>query len=139
MRIVLDTNVLVSGLLTPFGTSGAVVRLLTSDSLTLCVDTRILLEYEEVLQRERFQLDRRLVGILIDFIVKTSEVTSSTPLRVSLSDPDDNCFLEVSLASRADYLVTGNTRHFPPELCCGVKVLSPTEFLDIVREQTPRL
>jgi uncharacterized protein len=135
MRIVLDTNVLVSGLLTPFGTCGTVVRMLTSDSVTLCIDSRILLEYEDVLYRERFRIDRRLVWILMEYIIKNSEMCGSKPLGVSLSDPDDNCFLEVSLASHAEYLVTGNSRHFPPELRCGVTVLSPSEFLDVVSER----
>ena len=57
MKIVLDTNVLVSGLLTPFGTCGAIVRMLTSDEFTLCVDSRILVEYDEVLHRPRFNID----------------------------------------------------------------------------------
>ena len=57
MRIVLDTNVLVSGLLTPFGSSGEIVRMVFSGELILCIDARILSEYKEVLNRPKFKFD----------------------------------------------------------------------------------
>jgi putative PIN family toxin of toxin-antitoxin system len=135
MRIVLDTNVLVSGLLTPFGTSGDLVRFLTSDEMTLCVDSRILIEYEEELGRERFRLDWGLVAILMEYIRKTSELYSCRPLSEPLPDPDDCCFLEVALAARADCLVTGNIKHFPPGFRQGVRVLTPAEFLNILKKR----
>ncbi len=55
MKIVLDTNVLVSGLLTPYGAAAEIVRLIASGVLSVCYDTRILLEYQEVLARPKFQ------------------------------------------------------------------------------------
>lgn len=57
MKVVLDTNVLVSGLLQPFGLSGQIVSLVASGELVLCHDARILAEYREVLLREKFRFD----------------------------------------------------------------------------------
>ena len=55
MKVVIDTNVIVSGLLTPFGNSAEIVRMITSGKLNLCFDARILTEYEEVLKRPKFK------------------------------------------------------------------------------------
>ena len=62
MKIVLDTNVLISGLLTPFGVCGEIVRMLTSNVLTLCADSRILFEYEDLLRRPRFAIDEKMIA-----------------------------------------------------------------------------
>lgn len=63
MIIVLDTNVLVSGLLTPFGSSGEIVRMITSGKLILEYDSRILIEYEEVLNRPKFHFDKEPIEL----------------------------------------------------------------------------
>lgn len=55
MNIVLDTNVLVAGLLSPFGTCGEIVRMVSSGELRLSFDARIFTEYEEVLNRPKFK------------------------------------------------------------------------------------
>ena len=129
----LDTNVLVSGLLSPFGPPGEIVRMVSSGSVVLCLDARILSEYEDVLARPRFGFDPDSVSALIDFIDARSVVVASRPLEVRLPDVDDEPFLEVATACGADCLVTGNLVHFPPEACAGVTVLSPADFVDRVR------
>lgn len=134
MRIVMDTNVLVSGMLTPFGVCGEIVRMLTSSSFALCVDSRILFEYEDILRRPRFKIEHRMIDIVMAYIDSTSETHNSTPLRDSLPDPDDNQFLEVAVSANVDYLVTGNIKHFPKNLRCGIEVLSPREFLNVLKE-----
>ena len=68
MRIVLDTNVLVSGLLTPFGTSGDIVRMAFSGDLVLFLDARILSEYRDVLYRSKFGFNKEDVATLLEFI-----------------------------------------------------------------------
>jgi len=138
MRIVLDTNVLVSGLLTAFGTCGEIVRMLTSTEVVLCVDARILLEYDDVLHRPKFGIDQHTVDTVMEYIENASEVHPTAPLDRPLPDEDDSPFLEVALASGADCLVTGNLRHFPKRCRAGVQVLSPKEFLDDFRERRTR-
>jgi putative PIN family toxin of toxin-antitoxin system len=138
MKIVLDTNVLVAGLLSPFGPCGDIVRMVFSGSLTLCVDARVLSEYHEVLNRPKFHFDPDKVVSVLDYIDHTSWVVSSTPLSVSLPDPDDKPFLEIAISGNADYLVTGNAIHFPSELCQGVNVVSPADFLKHAVKQQKR-
>lgn len=136
MKIVLDTNVLVAGLLSPFGPCGDIVRMVSSGNLTLCIDARVLSEYHEVLLRPKFNFDPEKVATILDYIERTSWVVSATPLSASLPDRDDEAFLEVAIAGNADYLVTGNAVHFPSTLCQGVKVVAPSEFLKrAVRQQ----
>ena len=54
------------------------------------------------------------------------------PLRIELPDPEDQPLLEVAVAAAADYLITGNRKHFPAELCRGIVVVNPREFLDVI-------
>lgn len=135
MRIVLDTNVLVSGLLSPFGPPGEIVRMVSSGAVVLCIDARILAEYDEVLARPRFDFDPDSVAALLDYVDFTSEVVAARPLSVRLPDADDEPFLEVALACGADCLVTGNLSHFPPEARGDATLLSPAEFVQRVRSQ----
>lgn len=134
MRIVLDTNVLVSGLLTPFGSSGEIIGMVFSGELILCLDARILSEYREVLYRPKFKFDKNKIAILIDFIKQYGQLVSSLPLHSPLPDPDDEAFLEVALAGHVKALITGNKVHYPSASREGIEVLSPSEFIDIFRK-----
>ncbi len=135
MKIVLDTNVLVSGLLTPYGTSGEIVRMVSAGKLIILYDSRILLEYQEVLHRSKFQFDKGQVDLLIDFIKRNGQVTSTSPLKKSLHDPDDVPFLEVAIGGESECLVTGNKVHYPQKSREGIKVLTPTEFINFYRKR----
>lgn len=135
MRIVLDTNVIVSGLLSPFGPPGEIVRMVSSGTVVLCVDARVLAEYDDVLARPKFEFDPDSVAAFLDYVDFRSEVVASEPLGQRLPDLDDEPFLEVALAGGADCLVTGNLAHFPSDLRAGVTVLSPAEFIAVLRER----
>jgi len=135
MKIVLDTNVLVSGLLTPFGSSGEIVRMVSAGELILYMDARILLEYEEVLHRPKFKFDKDNISILLDFLKLYGQFVSSMPLKNRLPDPDDEPFLEVAIAGKVRSLVTGNIVHYPPLSREGIKIFSPSEFLEFFRKQ----
>ena len=129
MRIVLDTNVLVSALLSPFGTPAEVLRLITTGTVRLCHDARILGEYRQVLLRPAFPFHPLQVEALLDQIEADGVPVTALALSHRLPDPDDEAFLEVALAGKARHLVTGNLRHFPPGNRQGVCVVSPREFL----------
>ena len=135
MKIVLDTNVLVAGLLSPFGPCGEIVRMVSSGEVTLCFDALILAEYSEVLHRSKFGFDKEKVAALLDHIEHRGRTVASSPLRHSLPDPNDEPFLKVALAEKAVCLVTGNASHFPAKLCQGGKILSPTGFLTFYKTQ----
>src|SRR4030042_951672 len=129
MDIVVDTNVLVAGLLSPFGACGEIVRIVSAGELTLSFDARILSEYNEVLRLLRFGFEEEKVAAFLDYIVYRGRAIAPSPLSHSLPDPDDEPFLQVTLASQAVCLVTGNKKHFPTERCQGAKISSPNEFL----------
>jgi putative PIN family toxin of toxin-antitoxin system len=135
MKVVIDTNVLVSGLLTPFSNCGEIVRMVASGSLQLAFDARIISEYAEVLARPKFGFESAAVDALLSFIQSNGIVASGNPLPESLPDPFDEAFLEVAIASGAEVLVTGNIRHFPPELRQGVCILDPARFVELCRKR----
>ena len=114
MRLVLDTNVLVSGLLRPHGAPGRLIDLLVAGRITPLYDDRILAEYREVLQRAEFGFDAKDADLLVDYVYRVGEAVAAGPLPVTLPDPDDLPFLEVAAGGAADALVTGNHRHFVP-------------------------
>lgn len=138
MNIVLDTNVLVAGLLSPFGPCGEIVRMVSSGELRLYFDARIFTEYEEVLNRPKFKFDEDKVAALLDQIEHRGRTVASLPLSHPLPDHDDEPFLEVAVAGKAACIVTGNSIHFPAKLCKGVKVLSPSEFLSFYKKEQRR-
>jgi putative PIN family toxin of toxin-antitoxin system len=133
VRIVLDTNVMVSGLWSPFGQPGEIVVLVAAGALPLLLDERILDEYREVLARRGFAFNPEMVESLLLQVEATGEFAVAQPLPERLPDPDDETFLEVALAAHADFLVTGNLRHFPSRLRQGVAVVSPREFIEALR------
>ncbi len=135
MKIVLDTNVLVAGLLSPFGACGEIMRMVSSGKLKLCFDARILAEYKEVLHRPKFKFNKEYADALLEYIEHSGQITASAPLSQSLPDPDDEPFLESAIAGKAVCLVTGNQIHFPVKLYQGVKVFSPNKFIDFYRKE----
>jgi putative PIN family toxin of toxin-antitoxin system len=137
MKIVLDTKVLVAGLLSPFGPCAQIVRMVSAGDLILCLDARILSEYDEVLRRPKFRFRVDRVAALLDYFEHSGTIVSASPLSDLLPDPGDQPFLEVALAVPAVCLVTGNHAHFPRSSCHSMKVFSPSEFLTFWRKQRP--
>lgn len=134
MKVVLDTNVLVSGLLSPFQAPGRILDLVLAGEFTPAFDDRILAEYREVLTRPKFTFDGSAVDDLLLYFERAGVAVSALPWHVDLPDPDDGIFLEVAWAAQA-VLVSGNLRHFPPELCRDVVVLSPGVFIEQWQQQ----
>lgn len=134
MKIVLDTNVLVAGLLSPFGPCGEIVRMVSSGELTLALDARILTEYQDVLARPKFRFDQDKVANILDLIEHRGVIVAASPLTQPLPDPDDEPFLEVAITARVACLITGNHVHFSAESCQEATVLSPSEFLVFYRQ-----
>lgn len=128
-RIVLDTNVWVSGILSPRGAPGQILELILSGGVGLVVTSSIVLEYREVLERPEFGFSIERRKHVLEEIELTAEFVVSSPWPASLPDGDDEMFLAAALAGTADAVVTGNQRHFPAKARGGVKVWSPREFL----------
>ena len=136
MNVVLDTNVLVAGLLSPFGPPGEIVRMVASGTLSLCFDARILSEYAVVLKRPKFQFEQEQIHILLGQIQAEGQAVAGDPLPLRLPDESDEPFLEAALAGNAECVITGNLKHFPIARCRNMKVLSPKGFLEYYRRET---
>ena len=68
MNIVVDTNILVSGLLNPAGLPAQIIEILINGKIVILYDNRILLEYEEVLSRKKFKFPKEIISPIIDYI-----------------------------------------------------------------------
>jgi len=131
VKVVLDTNVVVSGLMTPAGPCSQVVDFVVGGRLQVCVDARVLTEYEAVLRRPELPFLPGQPDDFLDYIYSFGEPVTPAPLSVILPHADDRPFLEVAHEAGA-ILVTGNLRDFPKHARAGVTVLSPREFLDLL-------
>ncbi len=134
MKIVLDTNNLVSGLLSPYGAPAEIVRMVADNRIQLCYDSRIITEYRNVLHRPKFKFDPKQVGALLEQIEVCGDIIVPQPLTQRLPDLFDEPFLEVAITAKVEYLVTGNIKHFPKDRRGHIKVVSPVEFIDNYRK-----
>jgi putative PIN family toxin of toxin-antitoxin system len=132
VRVVLDTNDLVSAVLSAHGTCARIVDMIADGALDLYADDRILAEYDSVLHRPELRIAPEDAGVILDLIRSITDTVAAIPLPVQLPDPDDAAFLEVAAAS-GSILITGNTRHFPTNARTGVSVMTPAEFLELLR------
>jgi putative PIN family toxin of toxin-antitoxin system len=136
MKVVIDSNVVVSAMLSPHAPPAQVVRLALQGDLAPCHDGRILAEYREVLSRPKFDFDAEDVRALLEGIEWVGETVFARPLSVELPDPDDRPFLEVAAAAKAGALVTGNARHYRPvQGRHDVRVLAPRALLDLLAKE----
>ena len=130
MKIVLDTNVVVSGLLKLQGHPADILALALTGAIQICHDQHILAEYTKVLPRPRFKFEpKRVREVLAKLEVDGLPVDASKFRGLNLPDPFDEPFLAVALAGSVDYLVTGNLVHFPEVRRQGCPVVSPAEFM----------
>lgn len=131
--VVIDTNVLVSALLSKHN-NAATVQILEAvfNGIIIPVfNDEIIDEYTDVLQRPKFKFDNALVQLLISAIKAHGIFTNQLTTNVTLPDPKDLVFYEVVMAKREDnaYLVTGNSKHFPHEPF----IVTPNELLSIMQ------
>jgi len=131
LRLVVDTNIVVSPALKPEGLQRTVLLLALTKPARLYVSVPIFEEYKTVLARPEFQIRKGLRQRFLQFIKKRARfITSARQLEVA-ADPADNMFLECADAARADYLVTGNIRDFP-RYWKSTKTITSREFLSVV-------
>lgn len=130
LRLVVDTNVLVSATLKPAGLQRTVFLIAISRPARLYVSHPILEEYNEVLARPEFRIRKGLRLQLLQLIKNHSHTVVPTRRVKTTTDRDDNIFLECADAARADYLVTSNQKHFP-RFWKMTKVVTPREFVSL--------
>lgn len=130
LRLVIDTNVLISAALKPESLQRTVFLLAITRPARLYVSTPILEEYADVLGRPELGIRKGIRQQLIQLVKNHSHIVFPSRQLNITSDPDDNIFIECADAARADYLVTGNQKHFPSYWKC-TKVVTSREFVNI--------
>ena len=130
LRLVIDTNVLISAAIKPAGLQRTVLLLAITRPARLYVSRPILEEYSEVLGRRELRIRKGLRQQMLQLIKNHSYTVVPTRRLHVTSDPDDNMFLECADAARADYLVTGNQKHFP-RFWKKTKIITTREFISL--------
>lgn len=132
MKIVLDTNVIISARLDEKSHAGIILSLALEETLELLVSREILKEYEDVLKRTKFDLSSKRTARLVSKIKRNSVIIKPQIKINKIKDEADNKFLECAFSGGADFLVTGNKKHFCFESFRGIKIVGPNEFIRVI-------
>jgi len=132
---VFDTNVVVSGILSPDGTPGRLLDAIVDGLCQPVVSDSIMAEYEVVLCRPKFNFAPSKIHIILDAIGARAVYAPFTPVSRArdLPDQDDIIFLAAAAGLNVP-IVTGNLKHFPRKACRNIPVLSPATFLARLHE-----
>jgi len=134
-KVVYDTNVVVSAALKPGSLPASLVALAIQKQVRLFLSPAILEEYTEVLTRPKFPFDPKMVETFLRDLKRAAAVVVHPTTRVTAAPHEpDNRFLECAKAAHAEYLVTGNKKHFPFLAFEGTRIVSPAEFARIITE-----
>jgi putative PIN family toxin of toxin-antitoxin system len=131
-QIVIDTNVVVSGLRSRRGSAFRLLTLVGTGQFDIHLSVPLVLEYEEVLLRElpRLHVTKGAVEDLLDF---HCTVATCHPIfflwRPFLPDPGDDMVLELAVKAGCEFIVTYNTRDFAGVEQFGIRVIEPGAFL----------
>jgi putative PIN family toxin of toxin-antitoxin system len=128
MRVVLDTNILVSACLKPGGLEWNAVHLALDGRCSACVSEATWAEYRDVLLRDKFAAYRVQAEFFLHALDARVECVRTAVAADAATDPDDNRFLECAAAAHADYLVTGNLKHYPAAQWGATKIVNARGF-----------
>src|SRR5580658_3517891 len=137
LRLVMDTNCVVSAAFKRKGLQHIALMLALSKPARLYVTAAILDEYSEVLARPGLGIGKGTRLQTLQLIKNHSYLVQPSRRLALCIDPDDNIFLECADAARADYLVTGNQRHFP-RFWKKTKVINSREFITLAAPHVAR-
>ncbi len=136
-QIVVDTNVLIAGLRSKRGASYRFLTLLNNDRWQLNISTALIFEYEEVLKRNRDQLNLTLQAIdtLLNGICAISNHRDIFYLwRPLAKDPNDDFLIDLAIKSQASFLITYNQKDLQQATQFGIQVITPKAFLQLIGE-----
>lgn len=127
---VIDTNVLVSALYTSNekAATARLMKALANGKFRTLYNDDIIKEYQEVLNRGKFDFDKELVEILIESVISHGTEANRVASDEHFPDPDDAVFYEVALSKNGAFVVTGNIKHFPRKPI----VVTPAEMVEIL-------
>ena len=130
IRVVLDTNVVVSALLAADSLPAAILDLALQGKIHPAVSHPVLTELDRVLRRPRFGFgSRKIASFIVLYKTRSKLVSPKKPLDLCQDDSSDNRFLECAETAKAEFLITGNKSHFPSRHMKTL-VVTPREFWD---------
>jgi putative PIN family toxin of toxin-antitoxin system len=115
MRVILDTNIIVSAFLNPKGIPGDILSLVLTHKIIICYDNKIFSEYTDILTGSKFNFDNDLVNNFLEFVRNNGEYIVAESQDIQFDDKDDKIFYDVFKSGDAEYLITGNKKHYPQE------------------------
>jgi putative PIN family toxin of toxin-antitoxin system len=137
MRVVFDTNVLVAAVKSKTGASRRLISLLPSERFELAVSLPLYLEYLDVLTRDanipKCVSRNEMVPFVRELLSYSHKQVIYYRWRPTLNDPNDDFVLELAIASQSSYIVTFNERDFRNIELFGIEVLSPSNFLKLIK------
>jgi putative PIN family toxin of toxin-antitoxin system len=137
LRLVIDTNIVVAAALNEDGLQRTVLLIATTKPARLYVSEPIMEEYSRALARPHLQISKGLRQQLLQLIKSRSHLVVPRGRIEGALDPDDNMFVECADAARADYLVTGNLKHFP-KFWKNTKVIAARDFVSLAAPHLQR-
>jgi uncharacterized protein len=135
IRAVIDTNVLVSAMISSTGNEALLVMAINQGLISPCFSLEILEEYSDVLLRPRFGFSADEVEALLDLLRRRGTLLDPDPIVRTSPDPDDDKFIACALAGNADFLVTGNKQHFPQPPNTSTSVVNAAELLELITRE----
>jgi putative PIN family toxin of toxin-antitoxin system len=131
IRVVFDTSVLYSAILKPTGHPARAFDLITSGAVLPCVSQAVLEEYRDVFSRPALQSHRERAAHVLAILASVA-VNVTPHLRLTVSEhEEDNRFYECAVASGADYIVTGNKKHFPTDYR-STKIVNARQLVELL-------
>ena len=127
IKIVLDTNIIISAAITPNGNPAKIIKLVSNtENMIICYNPDIIDEYVRVLSYERLNFSAekkiRAINVVWKYGILTQPIKSTMPL----PDESDRIFYDTAKAVDA-YLITGNIKHYPEE----PHILTPAKFIEM--------
>ena len=138
IRVVMDTNIIVSSLLIREGNPALIFKMFLWGEIENAITTEILAEVKEVFSRQK--ITKRMSLVKREFILNSLEefskkITPGLKLEEIKEDPDDNKILECAVAAAVEYIISGDDHLLKKKEFRGIKIVSPAEFLKLMEKK----
>lgn len=132
MRVVLDTNILISATMWDNSVSNKLMRALAEKDIEIFTSYDILEEYKKVIRRDFKYEEEDINKIILELLSYMQVIEPITKIKIILKDPDDNMIIECAADSNSDFIISYNKHLLEIEEYEGIKVLTPEEFLEML-------
>ncbi|NUO80061.1 putative toxin-antitoxin system toxin component, PIN family [candidate division KSB1 bacterium] len=133
MKVVIDTNILVSGLGNPRGAPAKLIDRWLHGQFDLIASNPIFAEYTKILLHHP-HVPNEKAGNFLDSLITLSEFVQISENLIACKDPGDNVFLETAVVGNAEYLVTKNFKHFPVKQYQNVRIVRVSQLLSVLEK-----